>query len=75
MVRRYIEKRIEKESPATINRELAVLKHAFKLAMKSAPPKVHTAPLPLKEPAASTFQGIFFTTPKPPQSARCFCQP
>ncbi|HKF02591.1 MAG TPA: site-specific integrase [Candidatus Sulfotelmatobacter sp.] len=31
-------------SPATINRELAVLKRAFNLAMESTPPKVRTAP-------------------------------
>jgi integrase len=45
MIRRYIAERVEAEAePATINRELAVLKRAFNLAMESTPPKVRIVP-------------------------------
>jgi integrase len=45
MIRRYISGRVEaKAEPATINRELAVLKRAFNLAMESTPPKVRIVP-------------------------------
>jgi integrase len=45
LIRRYTQKRrADGASPATINRELAVLKRAFNLAMESTPPKVRTAP-------------------------------
>jgi integrase len=45
MVRRYIKQRqTQNASPATINRELAILKAAFNLAMESTPPKVRTVP-------------------------------
>lgn len=44
-VRRYSTKRREKgASPATINRELSILKHAFYAAKKSDPPKVDAVP-------------------------------
>ena len=45
MVRRYTKQRTDQgASPATCNRELAILKRAFNLAMESTPPKVRTAP-------------------------------
>jgi integrase len=45
MVRRYIKLRTEQSaSPATINRELAVLKRAFNAARESTPPKVKMVP-------------------------------
>lgn len=45
LIRRYTQqRRAEGASPATINRELAVLKRAFNLALESTPPKVRTAP-------------------------------
>jgi integrase len=45
MVRRYIKQRTEQSAePATVNRELAILKRAFNLAMQSTPPKVRTVP-------------------------------
>lgn len=45
MVNRYIDKREQEgASNATINRELAVLKRAFCLAMKCTPPKVQRVP-------------------------------
>jgi integrase len=45
-VQRYGSKR-EAEGPSgpTINRELAILKHAFHLAMRSTPPKVIACPV------------------------------
>ncbi len=46
MVGRYCSKReAEGASGPTINRELAVLKRAFKLAMKTTPPKVQRVPI------------------------------
>jgi len=45
MIRRYIAKRTEASaSPATINRELAILKRAFNLALESTPAKVKLVP-------------------------------
>jgi integrase len=45
MIRRYIKQRTEQSAePATINRELAVLKRAFNLAMESTPPKARMVP-------------------------------
>lgn len=45
LVRRYIDsRRSEDAAPATINRELAVLRAAFNLARKGTPPKVKAAP-------------------------------
>jgi integrase len=45
MVRRYMSLRTEeKASPATINRELAVLKRAFYLGSESTPPKIRQLP-------------------------------
>lgn len=45
LIRRYSKKRrTDGASPATINRELAILKRAFNLAMESTPPKVRMAP-------------------------------
>lgn len=44
-VKRYIEKRLaDKKANATINRELAVLKKGFNLAMRCTPPKVAYVP-------------------------------
>jgi integrase len=45
MIRRYIAGRVkELAEPATINRELAILKRAFNLAMESTPTKVRIVP-------------------------------
>jgi len=45
MIRRYTQQRTDQSAePSTINRELAVLKRAFHLAMESTPPKVRTIP-------------------------------
>jgi integrase len=45
MIRRYTAGRIEQSAePASINRELAILKRAFHLAMESTPPKVRIIP-------------------------------
>lgn len=45
MVRRYIKQRTdESASPASVNRELAILKRAFNLGMESTPPKVRLVP-------------------------------
>lgn len=45
MIRRYIASRIEQSArPASVNRELAILKRAFNLAMESTPPKVRAVP-------------------------------
>lgn len=45
LIRRYIRNRIEQSaSPASINRELATLKHVFSLGMESTPPKVRIVP-------------------------------
>jgi integrase len=44
-VKAYIVNRMaEGAKPATINRELEAMRHAFLLAKKSTPPKVHVAP-------------------------------
>jgi len=44
-VRRYIDTRVEEGAkPATINRELALLRRAFNLARKSSPPKLAAVP-------------------------------
>jgi len=44
-IRRYSKQRLDQQaSPASINRELAVLKRAFNLARESTPPKVRMAP-------------------------------
>ncbi len=44
-LKRYIARRREdKASPATINRELAIIRRAFSLALRSDPPKVLRAP-------------------------------
>jgi integrase len=46
MVQRYSSKREEEgASGPTINRELAVLKRAYSLALRSSPPKVRTVPV------------------------------
>jgi integrase len=46
LVQRYCAKReAEKASGASINRELAILKRAFHLAMKRTPPKVKACPI------------------------------
>ena len=45
MVRRYIKIRAEQSAkPATINRELAILKRSFNLARRSTPPKMKVVP-------------------------------
>src|SRR6185437_10999036 len=45
MVRRYIAQRqAEGASPATINRECAILKVSFNLALESTPPKIRIVP-------------------------------
>ncbi|MGD0598432.1 MAG: site-specific integrase [Terriglobales bacterium] len=44
-IRRYSDMRREQTAaPATINRELSILKRAFNLALESTPPKVKTVP-------------------------------
>lgn len=44
-IRRYIEVRRQQDaSPATLNRELALLKRAFNLALESTPPKIAIVP-------------------------------
>lgn len=45
MLNKYVEKRLnDGAEPATINRELALLKRAFSLGMQSTPPKVRFMP-------------------------------
>ena len=45
MLERYVELRLTEEAkPATINRELALLKRAFSLGMQSTPPKIRFMP-------------------------------
>ncbi len=45
MVNHYIEKKLDMGlSPATINRQLAALKHMFHLAVRCTPPKVYRIP-------------------------------
>lgn len=45
MVRRYSKQRIDDGAePATINRELAILKRAFNLGLQSTPPKIRMVP-------------------------------
>jgi integrase len=45
LIKKYCTKREEEETnPATINRELAILKHAFNLATKCEPKKVRAVP-------------------------------
>lgn len=45
MVNRYIEEKMDQGlAPATINRQLAALKHMFHLAVRCTPPKVYRVP-------------------------------